>query len=199
MMKSVNISGVVLAGGANRRYGGKIKANELVGGVKIIERIVNTISGIFNDIIVVTNSPEEFEQLTNCIITGDHFKKVGPLGGIHAAMKSSACEALFVFAGDMPFLDRDIILNQIKYYNSGSSEVVMPAIGNAIEPLHAIYRTSLLERLEEYLGSKPDYAIRDFLKNTKVDLYRLKDLPDIIRAFTNINTPEEALKAIKSS
>jgi len=199
MMKSVNISGVVLAGGENSRYGGRIKSNELIGGEKIIDRIVVTISGIFNEIIVVTNTPEEFKRHTNCKIVCDIFKKVGPLGGIHAAMKSSTCEALFVFAGDMPFLEKEIILNQITYYNTGSSEAVLPAIDNRIEPLHGIYRTCLLERVEAYLGSKTDYAIRDFLKSINVDHYRLNNSPDIVRVFTNINTPEEAQKAIKDS
>ena len=40
----------------------------------------------------------------------DEILGAGPLGGIHAAMKASSNDSIFVFAGDMPFLDKDIII-----------------------------------------------------------------------------------------
>lgn len=196
--KTNNISGVVLAGGLNSRFGGKIKSNAVVGGEKIIDRIINVISNIFEEIIIVTNTPEEFLQFSDFIITGDHFLKVGPLGGIHSAMKASSKESVFIFAGDMPFLDKKLIIDQIEFYYSNLSDAVLPEINNNLEPLHGIYRNHLADRLEEYLSSHKDYAIRGFLAKVDTISFKPGQSDEIIRAFTNINTGPEAEEAIKN-
>jgi len=197
--KSKNISGVVLAGGLNKRFGGKIKSNIVIGGEKIIDRIIKIINNIFEEIIIVTNAPGEFAQFSDFIITGDQFHKVGPLGGIHAAMKASSKDAVFIFAGDMPFLNKDLIISQIEFYNLNIAEAVLPSVENNPEPLHAIYRNILSDRLEAYLSSKRNYAIKDFLNEVNVSYFRLTQSEDIIRAFTNINNLKEAEKALKIS
>jgi molybdopterin-guanine dinucleotide biosynthesis protein A len=121
--KTKNISGAILAGGDNKRFGGKIKANETIGGGKIIDRIVKTLSQVFDEIILVTNSPLEFNQWRSLKIIGDQYKGVGPLGGIHAAMKASQADAVFIFAGDMPFLCKDLIIKQIELFKAIKSQM----------------------------------------------------------------------------
>ena len=112
-----NISGVILAGGENRRFNGLPKSKIVIDGKTIIARILDTINEIFDEIIIVTNSPEEYKEYSNCKIVSDHFLKAGPLGGIHAALKGTSNEAIFVFAGDMPLLDKKLIISQINYFN----------------------------------------------------------------------------------
>jgi molybdopterin-guanine dinucleotide biosynthesis protein A len=187
-----NISGVILAGGAGSRFGGENKTNIVIDGEKIIDRIINTLTRIFDEIIIVTNTPGEIEQPSGFKITSDHFLNVGPLGGIHAAMKASSKEAVFIFAGDMPYLDKELIIKQIEFFYSNTAEAVLPVIKNYIEPLHGIYRNLLSERLDVYLSSQKEYAVRDFLKNVDVRYLELKGSKEIIKAFTNINTPGEA-------
>ena len=85
-----NISGVILAGGASKRFDGIIKAKIVIDGKTIISRIIETIGEIFDNIIIVTNTPDEFKEFKSCKIIRDHFLNKGPLGGIHSAMKESA-------------------------------------------------------------------------------------------------------------
>ena len=47
-LKAENISGVILAGGENKRFDGINKSNLIIGGSSIISRIVNIISDIFH-------------------------------------------------------------------------------------------------------------------------------------------------------
>ena len=197
MAKDNNISGVILAGGTNSRFGGKIKANEVIGGEKIISRIIKTIGNIFSEIIIVTNTPQEFTQFSEYIITGDYFQKTGPLGGIHAAMKVSTREAVFVFAGDMPFINDELIYKQISYYHSCHTEAVIPEVEGMIEPLHGVFRNTLLERLETYLSLQKDYAIRDFIKDVDVNFFKLMPSPETTKAFFNINSPSGAEEALR--
>jgi NADH-quinone oxidoreductase subunit E len=187
-----NITGVVLAGGTNSRFGGKIKANEIVGGERIITSILKVIRPIFTEIVIVTNTPEAFADITGCIITGDHFLKRGPLGGIHAAMKASSKDAVFVFAADMPFLNSDLILSQANDFVSDPSDALIPQFNGNIEPLHSVYRTNLVGKLEKFLSDGTDNMIRSFIDNLSVRFFDVPDNDSYIKSFTNINTPQEA-------
>src|SRR5450759_2128051 len=123
-----NISGVILAGGANKRFNGITKAKIVIDGKTIISRIIDTIGDIFDEIIIVTNTPEEFKEYTNFKLVSDKFLKIGPLGGIHAALKASSKEAMFVFAGDMPLIDKRVITRQIDFFNSHKCDILIPRI-----------------------------------------------------------------------
>lgn len=197
--KVKNISGVILAGGENKRFGGINKSNLIIGGSSIMSRIVDTISDIFEEIIIVTNDPGKFHVFNRYNIVPDQFKKIGPLGGIHSAIKASSKESVFVFAGDMPFVDKEIIMNQIEYFSLFSDDVVIPRVNGYDEPLHAIYRNSIFGLLDDYLATRKEYAIRDFLSNVNVNYLHLKESGQTRKAFTNINTPSEAEDATRLS
>ena len=57
-----NISGVILAGGSSRRFHGITKTKIEINGKSIIARIFDTVRDLFNEIIIVTNSPDEFKE-----------------------------------------------------------------------------------------------------------------------------------------
>jgi len=190
-VKFSTISGVILAGGTGNRFGGKTKANIVINGQTIISGIINTITDFFSEIIIVTNTPEEFSKQRSYKIVGDQFLNVGPLGGIHAALKKATGEAIFVFAGDMPRLDRNIIDRQLAYFQSHKCEVLIPSVGLNIEPLHAIYSISVLNKIEDYLSGDNNYAVRDFLKRVDVNYLEFEETPETNIAFTNINKPSD--------
>jgi molybdenum cofactor guanylyltransferase len=187
----LNISGVILAGGANKRFNNITKANILVGGKPIISRITDTLKDLFDEIIIVTNTPEKFEIPGNYKIVSDQFVKAGPLGGIHAALKVSTKEAVFVFAGDMPLINKKIIVRQIDYYNSHKCDILVPRVKSFIEPLHAIYSLSLFKILEKYLTGGRDKAVRSFFKVVDVKYMQLEDSEEVSNTFININYPDD--------
>jgi molybdopterin-guanine dinucleotide biosynthesis protein A len=186
-----NISGVILAGGANMRFGGVIKAKLLIGGKSIISRVTGIIEDVFDEIIIVTNSTDEFKEYDRFKIVGDQFLETGPLGGIHAALKSSTKDSVFVFAGDMPFLERELITDQIDFYNKNNCKVLVPKVNQFIEPLHAIYSKSIEKDLENYLSVTNNYAVKDYIKRIKTCYMLLSESHEIAKAFSNINSPKE--------
>jgi molybdenum cofactor guanylyltransferase len=193
--RNENISGVILAGGANSRFGGINKSNILIGGSTIISRIISTISDIFAEILIVTNTPDDFQAIGNYKLVADQFLRIGPLGGIHSALKASSKDSVFVFAGDMPFLDKGIIIDQIGYFYSSSADVAIPRVSGYDEPLHAIYNNAILNELTGYLSKKNKYGVIDFLQNVNASYMNLAASEKVKRAFTNINTPLEAEEA----
>jgi molybdopterin-guanine dinucleotide biosynthesis protein A len=192
-----NISAVILAGGASKRFNGLVKPKIIINGKMIITRILETIGELFDEIIIVTNTPEEFEEFPNCRITGDYFMFKGPLSGIHSAMKESKKKALFVFAGDMPLLEKDYIISQAAFYKKNKCDILIPQIDDNIEPLHGIYRNSLRNILEEYLKGDNDYAIREFFKVTDVSFMKIENTEKSRNAFSNINYPSDVTKVNK--
>ncbi len=188
-----NISGVILAGGSNRRFHGITKAKISINGKTVISRIIDTIKDLFNEIIIVTNSPDEFKEFFNCKLAGDHFLNYGPLGGIHAAMKASSNKAVFVFAGDMPLLNKEIIIRQIQLFDKLACDLLIPRINNDIEPLHSIYNTSVINTLEEYIQANHDHAVREFFEMLKVEYLFIEPTQENKNAFFNINSPSDIL------
>ena len=185
------ISGVILAGGSNKRFGGITKANVVIGGETIISRIVSTISGLFDEIIIVTNEPEEFLEFLQYKLVKDQYLRAGPLGGIHAALKASSEDAIFVFAGDMPFLNEKIITDQINEFNKGEHDVLIPEVDQFIEPLHGIYRKSVLNDLERFLSERKSKAVRNFLNEVNVGYLQIPKTEKSKLAFANINSPSD--------
>ena len=185
------ISGTILAGGVASRLDGRIKPKIIIDGESIIARIMSVIREIFDEIIIVTNSPEEFSDFSFCKLVQDEIPGAGPLGGIHAAMKVSSNDSIFVFAGDMPFLDKEIILSQIEAYNSAGCDVLIPEIEERIEPLHSIYSISLAENIVAYLNGHQGNAVRDFIKSLNVQYLQFEGSEKTRKAFTNINSPAD--------
>lgn len=197
-MKFNKISGVILAGGINSRFDGKTKANLKIEGRTIISGITEILSLIFSEIIIVTNTPGEFSEYTGYKIVSDHFKNVGPLGGIHAALKATSGNAVFVVAGDMPLLNKQLIISQTDDFIRNTCDALIPSISNNIEPLHAIYNIAILNKLEEYLAGNSNFAVREFFNKIEIRYLDLKDSEATKNAFTNINTPSDFIN-FKSS
>lgn len=187
-----NFSAVILVGGAGTRFGDNLKSKYLIGGKSIIERELDVLSKIFDEILLVTNSPEEFAGFSLYRVIKDVFPGAGPLGGIHAAMINSARTSLFVFAGDMPFLSSNLILDQMAFAGGQDTDAVIPEINSEKEPLHGIYMRHLSGKLGNYLSCSRDLSVRGFLGTINVSYYEPGISDEIVKAFVNINTPRDA-------
>lgn len=192
-----DISGVILAGGTNSRFGGRIKAKIEIMGKSIISRIIDTISVIFDELIIVTNTPTEFIEYQNLKLTSDEFLKIGPLGGIHAAIKASSKKAVFVFAGDMPLLDNNLIIQQIAAYEDHRCDILIPRLDEYLEPMHAIYNCSLRMAIENFISEDKSKAAREFIKRADVRYFDVEDSEMTKAAFMNVNFPADILIAEK--
>jgi|WetSurSiteA1Bulk_404760.scaffolds.fasta_scaffold74260_2 molybdopterin-guanine dinucleotide biosynthesis protein A len=191
-----NISAAILAGGSGKRFHSVVKPKIVIDGTMIISRILSVLSDIFNEVIIVTNTPAEYEQF-KCITVPDEIRGSGPLGGIHAALKKSSNKAVFVFAGDMPFPDRNIILHLAKEFENEACQALVPRIDGYIEPLHSIYSHSLAGAIEEHLTRKGHMAVIEFLKTIDVRYFDFEKSEEVLKAFTNINSPEDIVMAEK--
>ena len=72
-----------------------------------IERIADTLKMSFNDIILVTNHPEQY-QFLGLKMVADYYPGKGPLAGVHAGLLSSHYDTNFIVACDMPFVSVEL-------------------------------------------------------------------------------------------
>ena len=185
------VAAAILAGGQGTRMKGVIKPNILIAGETVLSRTLNKIKGIFDEIIIVTDKPEEFTKYAGCIITSDQFQGIGPLGGIHAALKAASSETIFVMAGDMPLLSNELIKKQIDLFGELNCDILVPKTGNFMEPLHSVYSINVLKRLEAYLNRKGNNAVREFFMSIDTRYMELDESEDFRIVFSNINKPAD--------
>jgi len=186
-----NVSAVILAGGANKRFQGKTTANIQISGVRIITRTIKILHEIFDDIIIVTNTPDQFKGFSHYTLVPDEIKNVGPLGGIHAAMQVAKNDSVFVFASDMPCISSKLVKSHIQFYHKRRCDAAIPRINDFKEPLHSIYNTRILNQLDEYLKTAHDYSIESFLSGLNIRYHNLEDTEENRKSFFNINTPQD--------
>lgn len=187
------MTGIILAGGKSSRMGFN-KAFIEVNGVSIIERTVNIFKGIFDEIIIITNTPLEYERF-DVKIAADLIKDAGALGGIYTGIFHASSNNSFVAACDMPFLDKDTILKMLDI--SFDSDAIVPFAGNRFHPLHAVYSKNCLKPMEEAI-KKGDLRINNLLK--KIRTKKVEDIfikEPAVLSLCNVNTTEDLNKITK--
>ncbi|EGL82458.1 molybdopterin-guanine dinucleotide biosynthesis protein A [Caldalkalibacillus thermarum TA2.A1] len=138
------MTGVILAGGQNRRMNGEIKGLLPFGGEKVVERQVRIMKTICDEIILVTNHPRPFLPVFgNAIrIITDFFKTGGPLSGMHAAFSLAKHQELWVVACDMPFISPKAARLMQQHRREKGCDAVVPVLKNKLYPLNAVYHQS---------------------------------------------------------
>jgi len=141
MKKEYNsFSAAVLAGGKGLRLNDINKAFIDINGAPVLRRTLNTLKQLFNEIIIVTNSPGDFKEYDKeCVIVPDIIKDKGPLSGIHSALTHASGERVFIAACDMPFISTDFVKRLMAVASSGDYDCVIPSGKKGIEPLHGVW------------------------------------------------------------
>lgn len=173
---------------------GRNKAFLKINGEVIIEKTVRLFKEIFNEVILVTNSPDEYKYL-NTKIVNDIYPKSGSLIGVYSGLYYAASQYVFAAACDMPFLKKDFIEYLVK--QKDGYDIVIPFSPDGQQPLHAVYSKTCLKPMEEAI-KKGDLKIIDILPMLKVRRIERNEIipfdPEF-RSFFNVNTPSELKEA----
>lgn len=181
---------IVLAGGKGARLG-RYKALETINNESLIQRVVSSLSCFNSDIIVVIGKGQRLPQFTSypkLRIVTDTYAAKGPLVGIYTGLLASASSYNLVVACDMPFLNLDLLGYILKI--SAGFDVVIPRLGEPVEPLHAVYSKGCLAAIEQLLG-QGNYKTDRLLSLVRVRYVEAGEIdrfdPEHL-SFFNINT-----------
>jgi molybdenum cofactor guanylyltransferase len=183
----MDVTGIILAGGKSLRFG-RNKAMEKIGGMTLVERVINQLSSITREIIVVTNDGSQFAEFHFAQIVSDIYPAKGPLGGIYTGLSTSHTAANIVVACDMPFLNTALLSHMIKI-SPGFDAVIPRWPNNQIEPLHGIYSGSCIPVMKKRLENN-QLAISEFLKEMRVRYFTQAEFSKFdpeFQSFFNIN------------
>ena len=187
------MTGIVLSGGESRRMGTD-KAFLKVDGVPMIEHVLRVLRTVVSRIIIVTNIPESYAAYDVEVVT-DAYNKRGSLVGIYSGLLKSKDEYNLVVACDMPFLN-----SRLLSYMAGqadSYDIVLPKVGEFVEPLHAIYHKRLTTIMDSHI-KRDQLQIRGIFSGLNIRYITEEEIdrqdPER-RSFINLNTPKEYKEA----
>jgi molybdopterin-guanine dinucleotide biosynthesis protein A len=185
------VSAVVLAGGQSRRLGVD-KSLLLLEGRPLLVRTLDRLAPISEDLIVVTNHPRRYEHLGLAArLVPDERPGVGSLMGIYSGLKAAHHGHALVVACDMPFLSLPLLRHLLAL--APGYDVVIPRLGDDVEPLHAVYGKACLPAMERVLaqGRRRIVAFFDDVRVRYVTAAEIAPLDPQHLSFVNVNTPQD--------
>jgi molybdopterin-guanine dinucleotide biosynthesis protein A len=186
-------SAVILVGGEARRANGQEKYFFTYQGRTFIERLVDSLREVVDEIILVARNKEQcrrFDHIRDVMCITDIRPGIGPIGGLHAGALAAHGDLIFVSACDMPCIEIAVVSHL--FDTIGDSDAAIPSWNTEmLEPLHAVYRRSVLLG---YLESHESLSLRPMIRsiNTRyVPVEELRQFDPELRTFLNINKIEE--------
>ncbi len=189
---------VIQAGGQSSRMG-EDKALKLFLGRPLIQRVIERLFPIADEVIVTTNRPDDYSFL-NLRLIADLKPGRGALGGLYTAIASATHPIVAVVACDMPFASATLIETASKFLVEEEVDVVIAKSEEGYEPLHAIYRRDTCLPAIESAIEADQWKVIVWFPQVKVRVLtpeEIKSADPALVAFWNVNTPEEFVAAEK--
>jgi len=196
MIQAITV--VIQAGGQSSRMG-EDKALKPFLGRPLIQRVIDRLTPIADELIVTTNRPAEYGFL-NLRLIPDLKPGRGALGGLYTAIASAASPLVAVVACDMPFASTMFFEGARRLMVEEEADVVIAKTDEGYEPLHALYRReSCLHAIESAIDADQWKVIAWFpkIKVRELTSQEVKEFDPSGLCFWNLNTPEEFLEAEK--
>jgi molybdopterin-guanine dinucleotide biosynthesis protein A len=169
---------------------GRDKAILPFGGQSLIERVVDTLVPLVDDIVVV-GSERHISLPGSATFVPDDIPGAGPLGGLLTGLKTISHETALTVACDMPFLDRRVL--HLLLALSDGYDAVVPEVGGRLHPLHAVYNRRIIPKAERCIAHGR-LKLAGLLSHLTVRWIRedeINPLDPAHHSFINVNTLEE--------
>jgi len=170
---------------------GRDKILEVIGDSNLLQRVVSQLGSFNSNIVVVVASGKSLPQFTDyprLRIVTDIYPGKGALGGLHAGLATSNTFYNLVVACDMPFLNQALLQYMVQL--SPGFDLVVPRVGELVEPLHAVYSRNCLAPIERLLkqGEIRVRALFELVKVRYVEADEIERFDPKHLSFFNVNT-----------
>ena len=150
-MMGRHMSGAVLAGGANTRFGGRPKGLMVLDGRRLIDRVLDALRPVVDETFIVANDPRRCLTSSDVPVYRDLRPERASLVGLHSALTHSRDGAIVV-AWDMPFVASSLLAH-LRDSAATACAPVIPVGPRGPEALCAYYPRSVLPILERQLDA----------------------------------------------
>lgn len=190
------LSVVIQAGGQSSRMG-QDKALMPFLGKPLIERVMERVSPVADEILITTNLPAGFRYLEIPLVP-DEIPGRGALGGLYTALNAARHPQVAVVACDMPFANPEILVRCQQILRNKKIGAVIPKSEFGLEPLHAVYRRSTcLPAVKAAIDANKWRLVawHNVVKISFISAEEINKLDPRGLTFWNVNTPEEFQQA----
>lgn len=186
-------TGVVLAGGQSRRMGQDKALLLLDTQTTFLQATVHALATLASEVLIVSSHPAH--QMTGVRRIPDVYPGKGSLGGIYSGLLAASTDYIFVAGCDMPFVQPALVRYLVSL--APGYDVVIPRLGDELEPLHAIYGRGCLQAMANLIAQDA-LRIVTFLPQVRVRYVEPEEVERFDPAhlsFFNANTPADLAQA----
>jgi molybdopterin-guanine dinucleotide biosynthesis protein A len=190
------LSVCIQAGGESRRMG-QDKALMPFLGDPLIQRVVDRMTPIANEVLITANSPDDYRFL-GLGLFADLIPGRGALGGLYTALVSAKFPLTAVVACDMPFASPTLIEAMSRLIVQEDVDVVIPDSGGGLEPMHAVFRREACIPAIKSAIDNDRWKLISWFPQVKVRVLKPEEVAQYDPAglaFWNLNTPEDFAEA----
>jgi molybdopterin-guanine dinucleotide biosynthesis protein A len=192
--KIPGVAAVILAGGKSSRMG-RPKALVTFDGEPLIAHLVRSFERVFDNIIIVAAADQELPALPARLVR-DELPFRGPVAGIYYGLRATGEACAFVTSCDAPFLNLSLV--RFLAAQIADFDVVVPYWEERFQPLHAVYRASVVPLLAEQLerGELRPVTLFQRVRTLKIHEDEIRRFDPDGLSFLNMNTPEDYQAAL---
>ena len=186
---------VIQAGGQSRRMG-QDKALLPFLGQPLIQRGIDRLRRLADEILVTTNHPENYAFLSLPLYP-DIFPDRGALSGLYTALHAARYDTVLVVACDMPFVSPELLSAQVGWLEQGY-DAVIPCGEGGTEPFHSVYRRSTCLGLALAALQTEKWRVDAWFPKANIrflEAAEIQRLDPSGMSFWNVNTPDEFQRA----
>lgn len=194
------VLGAVIAGGQSVRYGSP-KALAMVGGERVVDRVIRALRVVSADVIAIANDAE-LGAAFGVPFRSDRIVGLGPIGGIDAALAWASelgHDGIFAVGCDMPFVSSKLLAMLHARAQALHVDAVLPESDGprGVEPLCAWYSVSCLPAIAA-AHARDDRRLIGFHQDINIERIAAGDVMqagDPAVMFMNINTTTDREQA----
>jgi molybdopterin-guanine dinucleotide biosynthesis protein A len=192
------IAGAIIAGGDATRLGGRPKGLERVGGVRILDRLADVLTGALGTApLLVANAADAVTWRPELRVVRDLRPGLAALGGIYTALVEAPAPVVCV-AWDMPFVTTELV--RALASGLGDWDVFLPESHggkDGVEPLCAAYGPGCGPAIAARLtaGDLRAVGFHADVRVGRLPLDAVRRIGDPTRLFFNVNTTDDLARA----
>ena len=187
-MTSIDVTGVVLAGGQGSRMGGVDKGLQVFRGRPMVAHVLEALAPQVGELLVNANrNPEAYERFGYRVIADEIPGFAGPLAGFERGLAHAAGALVVTAPCDSPFLPRDLVARLRTALEGQGAELAVAKTGDQAHPVFCLMRREVHASLAAFLASGQRKIDRWYATHRFVEV----PFDDEADAFLNINTHAE--------
>jgi molybdenum cofactor guanylyltransferase len=202
---SFSITGLILAGGMGRRMDSRDKGLVEFRGMRMVAHAIERLAPQVSTLVINANRNLETYSAFSFRVVSDRIDGfAGPLAGLQTGMRALVDDAdasaplgsaldqaranslIVTVPCDSPFLPLDLVKRLYDAMQREDAEIAVASTDGQLQPVFALYKTSLLPSLEKFL-TEGGRKIDKWYEQHKTVAVEFEDE----HAFANINTLEE--------